>query len=58
MAALTVGIDIAKASFAAALWVDGTGEPLGAFPNTEAGMAALADAMWPLQRNLAKTSWT
>ena len=52
MSVLSVGIDIANASFAAALWVDGTGEPLGTFPNTEAGMAALADALWPLQQRL------
>jgi transposase len=50
MAALTVGIDIAKASFAAALWLDGTGQPLGTFPNTATGLAALADAVLPVQR--------
>lgn len=50
MSVLSVGIDMAKASFAAALWVDGRGEPLGTFPNTEAGMAALADALCPIQQ--------
>ena len=32
MPALSVGIDIAKASFTAALWQDGTGQPLGTKP--------------------------
>ena len=50
MPALSVGIDIAKASFTAALWQDGTGQPLGTFPNTATGMAALADAVSPIQR--------
>ena len=50
MTALSVGIDIAKASFTAALWLDDTGEPLGTFPNTATGMAALADAVAPVQR--------
>ena len=50
MSVLSVGIDIAKASFTAALWADGTGESLGTFPNSTAGMMALADAVIPARR--------
>lgn len=42
MATMVVGIDIAKATFAAARWMDGAGHTLGSFPNTAAGMSALA----------------
>lgn len=50
MTALSVGIDIAKNSFTAAVWLDGTGEPLGSFPNTVEGLAALVDVVLPVQR--------
>jgi transposase len=36
-----LGIDIAKRTFAAALWRDGQGQGLGSFANTPAGFAAL-----------------
>ena len=53
---LTVGVDIAKASFTAASWVNGTGQPLGCFPNTSAGMAALAAALAPVRQGLGATT--
>lgn len=42
MSPVTLGIDIAAASFTAATWVDGRGTLLGSFPNTPAGFAQLA----------------
>jgi hypothetical protein len=47
MTSLTVGIDVAKATFTAASWKGEAGQPLGSFPNTEAGMAALAQPSPP-----------
>lgn len=45
MARLSVGIDMAKATFTAAYWRDGRGQGLGTYPNTPAGFAALADRL-------------
>lgn len=42
MSVMVVGVDIAKATFAAARWDDGAGHILGTFPNTAAGMDAFA----------------
>jgi transposase len=42
-----LGVDIARATFTAARWVDGHGESLGTFPNTPAGFAAFAQAVGP-----------
>src|SRR5919107_403617 len=39
--ALALGIDIAKRTFVAALWRDGRGQAVGAFPNTPEGFAGL-----------------
>jgi len=45
MQTLYLGVDIAKETFEAALWREAKGEPLGAFPNTEAGFAQLEQAV-------------
>jgi transposase len=45
MATLSVGIDMAKATFTAARWEAGRGQGLGIYPNTPAGFAALADRL-------------
>jgi transposase len=42
---LNVGIDIAQATFVAALWLAGRGQLLGTFPNTPAGFAQLVAAL-------------
>ena len=42
MATLYLGVDIAKASFEAALWGGRAPKRLGSFPNTEAGFDQLA----------------
>lgn len=43
--ALALGIDIAKQTFAAALWRDGRGQALGSFANAPAGFAALRERL-------------
>lgn len=45
MATLSVGIDMAKATFTAACWRDGRGQGWGTYPNTPTGFAALADRL-------------
>jgi len=47
MTALIVGVDMAKATFTAAGWVDGTARPLGSYANTQAGFLAFAEALAP-----------
>ena len=47
MNARSLGVDIAKATFTAALWEAGRGRELGTFPNTPAGFAALEQAVQP-----------
>jgi transposase len=51
MATLSVGIDMAKATFTAACWRDGRGQGVGTYPNTPAGFAALADRLDAEQRD-------
>jgi transposase len=53
MERLSVGIDIAKASFVAAYWWQGQGYSLGSFPNTPAGFASLAQMLREVQHNRA-----
>ncbi len=50
MAAVAVGIDRAKDTFAAARWVAGRGQGLGTYPNTPDGFAALAERRGEEQR--------
>ena len=45
MATLSVGIDMAKATFTAAYWREGRGQGLGTYPNTPDGFAAVADRL-------------
>ena len=45
MTLVIAGVDMAKATFAAACWVDGTAQPLGSYANTQAGFAAFAEAL-------------
>ena len=45
MTSLIAGVDMAKATFAAACWADGIAQPLGTFANTQAGFAAFAAAL-------------
>lgn len=45
MATLSVGIDMAKATFTAARWGEGRGQWLGTYPNTPDGFVALADRL-------------
>ncbi len=56
MTLLTIGVDIAKASFTAARWVDGGARPLGSFPNSPAGMSAFATAVAPLHEQLGAST--
>jgi transposase len=47
-----IGVDVAATSFTAACWCAGRGPPLGTFPNTAAGFAALAQAVPAPERAL------
>ncbi len=47
MTVLIAGVDMAKATFAAACWIDGTVRPLGSYANTQAGFLAFAAALAP-----------
>ncbi len=51
MATLSVGIDMAKATFTAACWNGGRGRGLGSSPNTPDGFAALADRLGAEQQD-------
>jgi len=42
MSLLSVGVDIAKQTFAGAVWIQGASRSLGEFPNRQAGFEALA----------------
>jgi transposase len=43
MSSLAVGVDVAKATLAAAFWVGGKGQTLGEFANSEAGFVELRE---------------
>jgi transposase len=45
---LYLGVDVAKATFVAAHWANGTGTLLGEFPNDAAGFQQFADRLTPL----------
>src|SRR5688572_19442640 len=45
MPSYAVGVDMAKATFVAAIWEGGRGRQVGTFPNTPAGFAAFAQAV-------------
>ena len=47
MATLSLGVDIAQATFVAAVWRHGAGQLLGTFPHTAAGFHALVAALPP-----------
>lgn len=49
MSTLALGIDMARATFVAAMWHDGAGHLLGQFANTPAGFAQLRAAVQPWQ---------
>jgi len=50
MRVLPVGVDIAKATFTAAVWENGAGVALGSFPNTAAGFDACLTELRQVQR--------
>lgn len=47
-APLAVGVDIAKATFVAAVWIQAPGQVLGTFANTTEGFTQLAQQLHPL----------
>ncbi len=54
MAFLSVGIDVAKATFTVATWTQGAAQRVGTFPNTPEGCAQLAQAL-PTDRPIRVT---
>ncbi len=50
MHVLPVGIDVAKATFTAALWENGAGVALGTYPNTSTGINACLEEVRQVQR--------
>ena len=56
MYVLPVGIDVAKATFTAALWEDGAGAALGTFPNTPAGIVACLAEIEQVQQRAQATA--
>ncbi len=45
MSSLAVGVDIAKATFTAAVWLEGKGQVLGEFANAQKGFVELAERL-------------
>lgn len=58
MLTMDVGVDIAKATFTAAVWQEGQGHALGTFANTPAGFTALAQAVAAQHRAMAAVRLT
>ena len=56
MSVLSVGVDIAKATFTVALWREGSGHTVGTFPNTVAGMEACAAEVTRCQTRAGATA--